>query len=87
MKRACPNCLDCPLLRDLGSAEVVPPHAEARQRGAEDGRDGLRLWASAYPPGVYGHADYELGFWGGRDGGDDTSGSVSVDGAAHDRRG
>jgi hypothetical protein len=44
------------------AAKIAPPHAEARQAGFEDGCAGQRRRAGRWPSGVYGHADYELGF-------------------------
>ena len=43
--------------------EPVEPNCEARARGVADRAGGLRLWATTYPPGTYGHADYGLGYW------------------------
>ena len=42
--------------------KLVPPHAIARRLGVEDGRAGQRRNAGRWPSGVYGHADYELGY-------------------------
>lgn len=42
--------------------KLVPPHTIARRLGVEDGRAGQRRNAGRWPSGVYGHADYELGY-------------------------
>jgi hypothetical protein len=41
---------------------VCAPNGEARQAGEQDGRNGSRRHADRWPPGTYGHADYELGY-------------------------
>ena len=42
--------------------KIAPPHTIARRLGVEDGRIGQRRNAGRWPSGVYGHADYELGY-------------------------
>lgn len=43
-------------------AKLVPPNLKARQAGFRDGWLGQRRRAGEWPQGVYGHADYELGY-------------------------
>lgn len=41
---------------------VCAPNTEARRAGEQDRRNGARRHAERWPPGTYGHADYELGY-------------------------
>ena len=70
---------------------VVKPHKIARQAGVEDAKTGHAERGGLWPPGVYGHADYVLGFYQGEpeDGvkSDGAVGGVAVPRPDDDRRG
>jgi hypothetical protein len=55
---------------------IAPPHREARLAGFRDGLAKQRRRAGEWPQGVYGHADYELGY---ADGETEDGHSVSPD--------
>lgn len=55
--RKCPNCGE-----QHGRGEVCATHWEARLTGVEDAQSGEPIHAEEWPSGVYGHADYWLGY-------------------------
>ena len=61
--RLCPTC-GAVILTDADGEvrEPVAPHQAAYDAGMYDGKRGVRIGSSLYPPGIYGHADYELGY-------------------------
>lgn len=48
------------------SGEAAPIHRGAYTDGVKDGRAGVRQRAADWPPGIYGHASYEIGYDEGR---------------------
>ena len=65
VNRKAPRLFDALGIRDDWSVRpkrTVPVHETARRAGRQDGLEGHRDHAGRWPSGVYGHADYELGW-------------------------
>ena len=54
----------CPVCQNRHAAGPCEPHLDARNVGRQDAERGLPFDSRRWPSGVYGHADYTMGYYG-----------------------